>query len=231
MEFVGFEKLSLVDYDSVIGATLFTCRCQFRCPFCHNSSLVVHPKEAKEIPFEEILSYLEKRKGVLEGVTITGGEPTLLDDLEEKIKAIKALGYKVKLDTNGYNPKILKDLVNKKLVDYVAMDIKNSKKNYAQTVGLDFVDLTRIDESVSFLKEGHVPYEFRTTLIEEFHSFSDIKDIAEWLEGSEKYFLQKFIDRNTIKEGLHEVDIKKAKEFLDIVNPFVKYASLRGYDN
>lgn len=230
MDFSGFEKLSLVDFDNTIACTLFVSKCQFRCPFCHNSPLVLQADEQPIISFDEILDYLRKRAGVLEGVVISGGEPTLMPDLKAKIIQIRELGYKIKLDTNGYNPKILKELVSEKLVDYVAMDIKNSRKKYAETCGLEYLDLNRIDESVSFLLEGNVDYEFRTTLIDEFHGFEDIKEIATWISGAKKYALQRFKDNNCIKEGLHEVKLKKAQEFLELISPYVKDIKLRGYD-
>lgn len=230
MDFSGFEKLSLVDFDNQIGCTLFTSRCQFRCPFCHNSPLVIDASNQPVIPFDEIMSYLKKRAGVIEGVIISGGEPTLMDDLEDKIRQIRDLGYKIKLDTNGYNPSILKDLVNKGLIDYVAMDIKNSKKKYAVTCGLDYLDSRRIEESIEFLLSGVVEYEFRTTLINEFHDYEDMRDIAKMINGASRYVLQRFIDNHCIQDGLHEVPLKKAQEFLDLVKSSVKEAKLRGYD-
>lgn len=230
MDFSGWEKLSLVDFDDHIATTLFTSGCNFRCPFCHNSPLVLSAKEQPTIPFEEILAYLKKRQGVLDGVCISGGEPTLMDDLEDKIRRIRELGYSIKLDSNGSNPGLLKHLVEEGLIDYVAMDIKNSKRRYAETIGFEKYDLSKIEESVAYLLQGHVPYEFRTTLIDEYHDEKDVKEIGEWIKGADKYFLQHYVDSpNCIKQGLHEVSLEQAKRFLEIIKPNVKEVSLRGY--
>ena len=158
MDFSGWEKLSLVDYDDNITTTLFTSGCNFKCPFCHNGDLVLHPGETIKIPFEEIKEYLRKRQGVLDAVCVSGGEPTLMSDLEEKLTFIKSLNYKVKLDTNGSNPKTMKSLLEKHLVDYIAMDIKNSKEMYGKTIGVANYDLSLIEESVNFLLNSSFDY-------------------------------------------------------------------------
>jgi len=231
MDFAGLQKISLVDYDQKISCTLFTAGCNFRCPFCHNSDLVIYAKNAQYIPFNEILEYLERRKGLIDAVVITGGEPTLMPDLKQKIIEIRKLGYKIKLDTNGSNPDILKDLVKCGLLDYVAMDIKNSPKNYPKTSGIETLDFAKINESIHFLMNGEVDYEFRTTLIKEFHSEEDIKLIAKLVQGAHKYYLQKFINNeNCISHELHEVPQEEALRFKSILLPYVNKVELRGYD-
>lgn len=230
MDFSGMEKLSLVDFDDNLTATLFMAGCPFRCPFCHNAELVLHPDQAEKIPFDEILDYLKKRQGVLDAVCISGGEPTLMPDLEEKIRAIRDLGYLIKLDSNGYNPNVLKDLVGKGLLDYIAMDIKNSKLKYSETCGVD-IDLSRIEESVRFIMSCGVNYEFRTTIMGEFHDYSDIQSIGEWIQGAPRYFLQKYVDGETcIKRHFREIPLQKAIEFKEIIKAYVGFVGFRGYE-
>lgn len=224
------EKLSLVDYDGYVAATVFTGSCNFRCGFCHNSALVLDYKTLPVIPETEILSYLKKRKGILEGLCITGGEPTLNADLPDFIRKVKDLGYSVKVDTNGTNPETVKLLARERLADYFAVDIKNDRENYAEIIGFKTFDTSKIEKTVEFLLSGAVKYEFRTTLISEYHKAENIKAIGEWIKGAEKYFMQKFKSgENCISGGLSPVKEETAKEFLDIVSPFVKHAALRGY--
>lgn len=230
MEFVGFEKISLVDYKDLIVSTLFTKGCNFKCGFCHNSSLVLNEIEPSTIPFDEILSYLKGRKGIVEGVCISGGEPTLMVDLKEKILALKALGLKIKLDTNGYRPDVLKELIEEKLVDYVAMDIKGSLKKYSQITAVSGLDLSLIKESINLLLENKVEYEFRTTLIEEYHMEEDFEEIALLIKGANNYYLQRFKNSdNCILNNLHEVDIKKASKIRDFLLNYIPNVSFRGY--
>ena len=225
------EKMSLVDYDGKIAATVFTGGCNFRCPFCHNSALVLEFKALPTLDEKEVFNYLEKRKGILEGVCITGGEPTLNPDLKEFAKKIKSLGYSVKLDTNGTNPQAVKNLFEEQIVDYFAVDIKNDKDNYTDIIGLKSFNTEKIEQTVAFLISSGAKYEFRTTLINEFHSTFNVKKIGEWIAGADKYFMQKFKSGdNCIKGGLSPVPIEKAKEFLETVKPYVKQAALRGYD-
>ncbi len=229
MDFCGWEKLSLVDFDDNLTTTLFMAGCPFRCPFCHNGDLVLHPADAVTIPFEEILDYLKKRKGVLDAVCVSGGEPTLMPDLKEKLKAMKDLGYLIKLDSNGYNPEILIDLIERKLVDYVAMDIKNSKAKYSVTCGIP-IDIKRIEKSVSYLQETGFPHEFRTTLIQEFHDEDDIRAIGQWLGPTQRFFLQQFVDNeHCIIKGLHAVSPEQAELFQQILRGMQINAVLRGY--
>ncbi len=230
MDFSGWEKLSLVDFDDNLTTTLFMAGCPFRCPFCHNGDLVIHPENAPKIPWEEIKEYLIKRQGMLDAVCISGGEPTLMPDLKEKIREIKELGYIVKLDSNGWRPDILKSLIEEKLVDHIAMDIKNSKEKYCATAGVE-VDMKQILESVDLLMNSGISYEFRTTLIDEFHDEEDIRRIGEWIKGAKMYRLQRFIDSEScIQRGLHQVSLEKAKRFLEILKPYINNLDLRGYD-
>lgn len=227
-EFCGMEKLSVVDFDNKVSCTLFTNGCNFKCPFCHNSSLVL--SKVPPLDFNVILDYLKTRKNIIDAVVITCGEPTLLDGLKEKIIEIKKLGFLIKLDTNGTNPACLQELINEKLIDYVAMDIKNGPTNYAKTIGLTSYDLTNIKKSIDILKKGTIDYEFRTTLVKEFHSQSDMKEIRNLILGSKKYYLQQFINRDEcICHTLHEVDKKTAEEYLKIIGDAVSYVALRGY--
>ena len=227
-EFCGMEKLSVVDFDNKVSCTLFTNGCNFKCPFCHNSSLVL--SKVPPLDFNVILDYLKTRKNIIDAAVITGGEPTLLDGLKEKIIEIKKLGFLIKLDTNGTNPACLQELINEKLIDYVAMDIKNGPTNYAKTIGLTSYDLTNIKKSIDILKKGTIDYEFRTTLVKEFHSQSDMKEIRNLILGSKKYYLQQFINRDEcICHTLHEVDKKTAEEYLKIIGDAVSYVALRGY--
>ena len=231
MEIFGLEKLSLVDYDGFVAATVFTARCNFRCGFCHNSALVLDYNNLSKISEEEVLAYLTKRKGILEGLCITGGEPTLNPDLPEFIKKVKDIGYSVKVDTNGTNPEMVKLLVKERLADYFAIDIKNDRASYGEIIELKNFDTKNVEKTVEFLLSGVTKYEFRTTLIAEYHKAENIKLIAEWIKGADKYFLQKFKSGdNCISQGLYPVPEKQAKEFAEIIRPFVKSVNLRGYN-
>lgn len=201
-----------------------------RCPFCHNASLVLRANEQKMYTNEEILSFLKKRRGILDGVAITGGEPTLMPGLADFMIQVRELGYKIKLDTNGTRPEILKSIVRRGLVDYVAMDIKNCREKYGETVGFDSsYDLSPIDESIAFLMEGNVDFEFRTTVSKTYHTEEDIIKIGRWISGDEKYFLQQFKDSGDIIgaqiEGYGEEGMRT---LLDKILPFVPNAQLRG---
>ena len=231
MDFNGWEKLSLVDFDDFLTTTFFTSGCNFRCPFCHNKNLVLTPEDNPTIPWERMLDYLKKRKKELDAVCVTGGEPTLMDDLKEKLIQIKELGYQVKLDTNGTNPDLLKELYEEKLVDYFAMDIKNSKEKYAETAGLSKINIAKLEDSVSFLMNSGCHYEFRTTIMEEFHNEESFLSIASWLSGAERYFLQRYVDsENCIKRGLHMVSKEKAEGYVSLLRHSIKCVELRGYD-
>lgn len=227
----GLEKMSLVDYDGHICATIFLASCNFRCPFCHNSSLVLDTDKLISYDDKEIYSYLEKRRGMLDAVCITGGEPTLNENLEDIIDKIKSLGYLVKLDSNGTRPNVLKHLIDTKKVDYIAMDIKSSLANYKKVAGITNDNLIdRVKESIELLKTSKIDYEFRTTLVKELHSEDDIHEIGELIQGASKFYFQKFTDHGEcIKEGFHEVDIDTANKYLSIIQKYVENAALRGY--
>ena len=229
MKIQGLQKLTLLDFPEHVACTVFTAGCNFRCPFCHNASLVVNiPKEA-ELDEDSFFAFLEKRRGVLDGVCVSGGEPLLQPDIEKFIKKIKALGYAVKLDTNGSFPDKLKRLVENGLIDYVAMDIKNCPEAYAITCGIESMNVDAIRESVTYLKEGHIPYEFRTTVTKNYHAKEDFEKIGEWLLGTEKYFLQNFVDSGDLINGkTRGCSEEEMKEFLTIVEKYIPTAELRG---
>lgn len=230
MEIQGLQKMSLLDYPGKVACTVFLGGCNFRCPFCHNGELVLAPAPA-ELDSGELLAFLEKRRKLLDGVCVTGGEPLLRPDLPELLKAIKALGYPVKLDTNGSRPEDLRRLVEAGLVDYVAMDVKNSPEGYPRTVGVPDLDLGPIRESVSYLLSGAVDYEFRTTVVRELHSRADFETLGPWLQGARRYYLQAFVDRETvIAPGLHPWGKEEMLGFARQMEPWVQEVSLRGVD-
>lgn len=209
MKICGLQKLTLLDYPGKMGCTVFLGGCNFRCPFCHNGGLVLPDRLREVMSVDELLAFLDSRRGRLQGICISGGEPSLNLDLPDLLRDIKSRGFEVKLDTNGTNPEMLSLLIDEGLVDYVAMDIKNSLKKYALTAGFD--DECRIDrvefliekvkESASILMQGRVDFEFRTTLVRELHTVEDIHSIGEWLSGSEKYFLQSYRNEGDLLVG------------------------------
>lgn len=231
MQIYGLNKTTLLDYPEHVAATIFTGGCNFCCPFCHNGELVLHPQVYPVIAEEEVMTFLKKRKGVLTGVCITGGEPTLQKDLVAFIKGIKELGYFVKLDTNGYKPEVLRNLIEQQLLDYVAMDIKNSRIHYPQTVGLPTMDLKRIEESVQILLNGTIDYEFRTTVVRQLHTVNDFRDIALWLNGAQAYYLQAYRDNeNVIQKGFSAYKKEEMEDFLKILTSYIKKVELRGME-
>lgn len=224
----GLQKLTLLDYPGKMACTIFTHGCNFRCPFCHNASLVVSDNN-QHISVDEIKDFLQKRKGMLDGVAITGGEPMLQKDLKEFIQLIKSFGYLVKLDTNGCFPEKLEELIDEGLVDYVAVDIKSTPEKYPILTGIDNFDATPIKKTVELLKQGRVPYEFRTTVVKELHEIEDFKEIAKWLEGCEKYFLQQFVDSgDIISEGMSAYSKEEMEEIKNIVSATIPCVELRG---
>ena len=227
MKILGLQKLSLVDWDGHITCTVFAGHCNFACPFCHNSSLVT--SEENEINENEVLEYLDKRKNMLDSVCVSGGEPTLYSDLPDFIKKIKDMGYKVKLDTNGTNLNMIKTLVENGLIDYIAMDIKNSIEKYPMTAGRD-CDYDTILQSIEYIKTCGIDYEFRTTLIDEFHKEEDIIKISKMLDGAKRYYLQKFVDSgNCIQSGLHEVKKDVSTKYVEHLSNHIGQVQLRGY--
>lgn len=201
MKIKGLQKLTLLDYPGELACTVFLFGCNFRCPFCHNASLVLNRGDDEEISESEFFEFLSSRVGRLSAVCISGGEPTLNPEIFEFISKIKAMGFKVKLDTNGYKPSAIRELISASLLDYVAMDIKNSPESYAATAGLLGIDISLIKESAELLRSSGVDFEFRTTVVRELHSLSDIRSIGEWLAGGEKFYLQAFKDSGDIISG------------------------------
>lgn len=229
----GLQKMTLLDFPGKIACTVFLGGCNFRCPFCHNSELFMGKPE-KLMEDEEFFAFLKSRKGLLDGVCVSGGEPTLYKDLPVFLEKIKEMGFLVKLDTNGYRPQVLKDLVENKLVDYVAMDVKNSPATYGQTVGLEKMDLAAIEESLRFLIGGSVDYELRTTLVKPFHDRASIQDMGVWLgslvpgKKPAKLFLQSFVDRDTVLfAGLSAPETEATQEFAKILEPFAEKVTIR----
>ena len=230
MKICGLQKTTLLDFPGHVAATIFTGGCNFRCPFCHNRDLVTGPLPAA-MDSGELLAFLAKRKGLLDGVCVTGGEPTLQPDLEDFIQKVRALEYQIKLDTNGYRPEVLKRLCEKGLVDYVAMDIKACEERYPAVAGVSSLQMENIRESIEFLKSGAVPYEFRTTVVRELHSAEDFQKIGPWIAGAPLYFLQNFSDSGSVLNPVYtSCTIPELTSYLEIVNPFVGHAELRGID-
>lgn len=227
MIFGGLANLTLLDYPGKVACTVFTKGCNFRCPFCHNATLVDN-YDCQDITEEQVLAFLQKRKAVLEGICISGGEPTLHKDLYDFVVKVKNLGYSVKLDTNGTNPQLLTKLIENKLVDYVAMDVKNSPSLYDKTAGCK-VDMTAVDQSVQLLKSGVVDYEFRTTVTGNLHDTSSIEQLGKYLQGSKKWFLQMFVDSgNLIDSSTSGCSEQTMKDYLAIATKYVPNAQLRG---
>ena len=231
----GLQKITLLDYPGKIACTVFLGGCNFRCPFCHNSELFMGKPE-KLMEDEEFFAFLKTRKGLLDGVCVSGGEPTLYKNLPDFLAKIKELGFLVKLDTNGSNPQMVKELAAKNLVDYIAMDVKNSPAMYAQTVGLEKIDLAPIEESLRFLIGGEVDYELRTTLVSQLHDGASIQDMGQWL-GSlvtglkpKRLFLQSFVDRDTVLfAGLTAPEPETTEGFAKILEPFAEAVTIRNH--
>lgn len=229
MKFYGMQKMTLLDYPGYVACTLFTGGCNFRCPFCHNALLVLDLDENYTIPEEEVLAFLKKRQGLLDGVCVTGGEPLINKDIGDFLSKVKELGFKIKLDTNGTNPALLKELVSQNLVDYVAVDIKNSPEKYAETVGLKSFDMSTINETVNFLMNGCVDYEFRTTVTKQFHTEKSMEEAARFIRGAKRYFLQNFVDSgNLIGSGITGQSKEEMEKLLSVVKKYVPDSCLRG---
>lgn len=227
MKIGGFQKMTMLDFPGKIACTIFTYGCNLRCPFCHNASLVTEAGEFVDI--NEVLSYLEKRKRVLDGVCITGGEPLLQPDIFSLMEKIKKIGLLVKLDTNGAYPDRLREAIERGLVDYVAMDIKNSKEKYALTTGIKDLDITPFEKSVEILKSSGIDYELRTTIVKEYHTLEDIVKIGEWIKGAKRYFLQGFVDSGAlIAEGCSAHEKNTLEAFREAVSAYVPSVQIRG---
>ena len=229
MAIVGIDKLSLLDYEDKVSIVLFSQACNFRCPFCHNGESVLNAQS--ELDFDDILAYLKTRTGLVDAVVFSGGEPTLEPDLEVKIKSVKSLGFLIKLDTNGTNPVLLEKLIDEGLIDYVAMDIKNSPSLYAKTSGVTNINLDNIRKSISIIMKKAPDYEFRTTLVKEFHEHMDYDAFFELIKGAKRLYLQKFVDREgCIIKGLHDVDEMEATKLRDyLLSKGLDFVTLRGY--
>jgi len=226
----GLQKLTLLDYPGRVACTVFTGGCNFRCPFCHNAPLVLPELVSEDITEDEVLGFLKKRIGVLDGVAITGGEPLLHKNIDGFLAEIHAMGYKIKLDTNGSFPEHLISIVNAGLVDRIAMDIKNSPALYGKTVGIENYDLTNVEKSKNFLLEGHIDYEFRTTVAKGLHTKESLTEAAKWINGAKEYYLQQFKDSGNVIDinGLSAFDEKEMHELADCVSVYVPSVQVRG---
>ena len=234
MKIAGLQKMTLLDYPGKVACTVFIQGCNFRCPFCHNSDLLGAGGDAF-MTEDELISFLAKRTGLLDAVCITGGEPTLSAGLPKMIARIKELGYLVKLDTNGTRPQVVSALTEAKLLDYVAMDIKNSPARYAETVGVTGVDMAAVEESIRILSSGAVDHEFRTTVVNELHREADMLEMGRWLASLvpgnrvRRLFLQNFVDRDSVLfSGLNPPDEDKMAKFIECLRPFAEYIAVRG---
>lgn len=231
MEIHGFNKTTLLDYPGHLASTIFLGGCNFRCPFCHNAALVLSPAGQPTIPEEEVFHNLKKRTGIIEGICITGGEPTLYPGLTDFIHKIKAMGFLVKLDTNGNNPHIIKELTKNGYLDYIAMDIKNSKAKYGLSSGIKNFDTAKIEESISYLLSDPVDHEFRTTVVNEHHTLEDMTNIGRWIQGAKAYYLQAYKDSgDIIKPGLTSPSKSVLYHYKDILSSYVKNVNIRGID-
>lgn len=231
MKICGLQKTTLLDYPGHVAATVFLGGCNFRCPFCHNKELLGN--DAEELfSLEELLGFFKKRASILEGVCITGGEPTLFpEELEDLIRKLRSYGYLIKLDTNGFRPEVLRHLCEEQLLDYVAMDIKSCPERYPVVAGVPSLSTEGIMESVSFLMGGAVPYEFRTTVVRELHTADDFAKIGAWLKGCSAYFLQNYVEsENVLQPGFTSCNKQELLSFMDILKPYIHRVELRGVD-
>lgn len=224
----GLQKTTLLDFPTKVACTVFTGGCNFRCPFCHNASLVIGPSRSDDISEDDFFEYISRRKGILDGVCITGGEPLLQPDIIDFCKRIRNVGLLIKLDTNGSYPNKLKEIIDLGLVDYIAMDIKNSRALYAKTCGLD-ESPSGVEESVKIIMSSGIPYEFRTTVVRELHTKESIASLCEWISGAQKYYLQCFTDSgDLIGEGFSAYSEEEMLELLEIAKKYIPQAQLRG---
>lgn len=231
MKVTGIQKLTLLDYPGVVACTVFTAGCNFRCPFCHNAMLVLPEQIDNEcLTDDEVFGFLKKRRGVLDGVAVTGGEPLLHADMPEFLARVKELGYKIKLDTNGSNPELLSEIIKNKLVDRVAMDIKNAPEEYARTIGLESFDIAPVERSKEMLLSGETDYEFRTTVVKGIHTKESLIGAAKWIEGAKEYYLQQFKDSGNLilPDGLSAYDEKQMHALADAVRDYVPTVEVRG---
>lgn len=226
----GLQKMTLLDFPGKVACTIFLGACDFRCPFCHNWELVDGSAPA-QMSDDELMDFLKKRTGVLEGVAITGGEPMINKDLPDLMRRIKALGFPVKVDTNGNHPEMLRQVIDEGLVEYVAMDVKNSLDRYSATIGKECFDTTNVEESIQILLGSKIDYEFRTTVVAQLHDEDSFRGIGPMIEGAKHYYLQKFTDRDTVPfEGLCAPEDDEMRKYADIIRPYVPSVELRGVD-
>lgn len=232
MRISGLQKMTLLDYPGKIACTVFLGGCNFRCPFCHNGELLDAADAVMQT--QELLAFLAKRKGLLDAVCISGGEPTLQPDLAGLLERIREMGYLIKLDTNGSRPEVLKDLVERGLLDYVAMDIKNSPERYGQTAGAQ-VELEKIEQSIRYLLEDHVDYELRTTVVAQLHDADAVLKMGQWVTAcasgkkAKRWFVQPFVDRDTVLfTGLSRPNEEQLSEFVERLGAFSEYSAIRG---
>ena len=230
MNFYGLQKMTLLDFPKKVACTVFTGGCNFRCPFCHNALLVTKLCRDDIFSEQDILDFLKKREGLLDGVCVTGGEPLMQKGLPAFLEKVKAMGFAVKVDTNGSFPDRLKTIMGSGLCDYVAMDIKNSKEKYAETVGVPGFDVGPVKESAAFLLSGAVPFEFRTTVVRPLHQAEDFEAIGRWIRGDEEYYLQTFTDSGELLDGagLGPWDGASMEKFAETARAYVPHTYLRG---
>lgn len=229
MNFHGLQKVTLLDYPGKVASTVFLGGCNFRCPFCHNGTLVINPNRYQTISDVEVLSHLYEKRKILDGVCITGGEP-LLYNVEPFLREVKQIGLLVKLDHNGTQPDKLQELISSNLIDYVAVDIKNSPQKYAQTVGVANFDLTPIQRTIDLLRDGAVDYEFRTTVVKGLHDADDFPDIGKMIEGAKQYYLQQYVDSGDIlnSNNFNSYTQLEMQQFADMIKPYVPNTQVRG---
>ena len=229
MRICGLQKLSMVDFPGKLAATVFTGGCNLRCPFCHNAALVTGVSQAPTLSEGEVLDFLASRRGLLDGVVLSGGEPLLHPDAADFLQRVRDLGFAVKLDTNGCYPDALEAILAAGIVDYVAMDIKSSPAGYADAAGIPGSDLTPVRRSAAMLMAGRTDYEFRTTVVRELHTVREILEIGQWLRGARRYVLQCFVDSGgLIAQGLHGLDQPEMEALAQAARPFFGQVALRG---
>ncbi len=229
MRILGLQKLSLLDFPGKVAATVFTGGCDLRCPFCHNAPLVLPGRGASALDAGAVLDFLASRRGLLDGMVLSGGEPLLQPDAADFLAEVKAMGFAVKLDTNGCHPDALADILDRRLADYVAMDIKNSLEKYPWTVGVPGFDTAPVERSARLLMEGPADYEFRTTLVRPFHEVGDMETIGRWLRGARRYYLQAFVDSgDLVGGGCAPFTPEEMEGFLQAARPFFQSVALRG---
>ena len=229
MRILGLQKLSLLDFPGKVAATVFTGGCDLRCPFCHNAPLVLPGRGTSALDAGAVLDFLASRRGLLDGMVLSGGEPLLQPDAADFLAEVKAMGFAVKLDTNGCHPDALADILDRRLADYVAMDIKNSLEKYPWTVGVPGFDTAPVERSARLLMEGPADYEFRTTLVRPFHEVGDMETIGRWLRGARRYYLQAFVDSgDLVGGGCAPFTPEEMEGFLQAARPFFQSVALRG---